>query len=218
MSITKPMDSGEEFYYINYDVAGDSACLEYMFARQVGIGPTLNLDWIWNNGGNILSMRGMFDGCANLEEISMPNYKPGVKPSGRDPIFMGIIVYYEYTFRNCHRLKKIEYGPYLFAANDGSDGIGNMVGTFENCYDLKYINFQHVDADAYFSVPNYSDEPTDTIFKNCNSLQAIFIGNWDELGPGDRKTITDKFNNLLQLSGINPDTIYIGKYDLTVIH
>ena len=62
------------------------------------------------------------------------------------------------------------------------------------------------------------NEPSKTIFKNCNSLQAIFIGNWDELGPGDRKTITDKFNNLLQLSGLNPDTIYIGKYDLTVIH
>ena len=218
LSITKPMDSGEEFYYINYNVAYDSACLEYMFARQVGIGPTLNLDWIWNNGGNILSMRGMFDGCANLEEISMPNYKPGIKPSGRDPIFMGIIVYYEYTFRNCHRLKKIEYGPYLFAIDDGSGGIGYMVGTFENCYDLKYINFQHVDADAYFSVPKYSDKPTNTIFKNCNSLQAIFIGNWDELSLNDRATIIEKFNELLQLSGINPDTIYIGKYDLTVIH
>lgn len=221
LSITKPTNSDEEFYYIDYNVAYDSACLEYMFARQVGIGPTLNLDWIWNNGGNILSMRGMFDGCVNLEEISMPNYKPGIKPLGRDPIFMDIIVYYEYTFRNCHKLKKIEYGPYLFAATDyghGSDGIAYMVGTFENCYNLKYINFPHVDADAYFSIPKYLHKPTDTIFKNCNSLQAIFVGNWDELSSNDRATIIEKFNKLLKLSGLNPDTIYIGKYDLTVIH
>ena len=221
LSITKPTNSDEEFYYIDYNVAYDSACLEYMFARQVGIGPTLNLDWIWNNGGNILSMRGMFDGCVNLEEISMPNYKPGIKPLGRDPIFMDIIVYYEYTFRNCHKLKKIEYGPYLFAATDyghGSDGIAYMVGTFENCYNLKYINFPHVDADAYFSIPKYLHKPTDTIFKNCNSLQAIFVGNWDELSSNDRATIIEKFNKLLKLSGLNPYTIYIGKYDLTVIH
>lgn len=222
LSITKPTDSDEKFYYINYNTHADSMCFAYLFKGQVGIGPTLNLDWIWNNGGEMLSMRGMFDGCTNLEEISMPNYKPGIKPSGRDPVFMGIIIYYEYTFRNCHRLKKIEYGPYLFAANDspvgGSDAIGYMVGTFENCYALKYINFPHVDADACFSVLKYSNEPIDTIFKNCNSLQAIFIGNWDELNLDDRATIIEKFNYLLQLSGLNPDTIYIGKYDLTVIH
>ena len=97
-----------------------------------------------------------------------------------------------------------------------------MTGTFENCYNLKYINFSHVDATANFSgeeSPEGSpNEPSKTIFKNCNSLKAIFIGNWDKLNSDDRATIIYKFKNLLELSGLYPDIIYIGKYDLTVIH
>ena len=135
------------------------------------------------------------------------------------------IDYYKYTFRNCHNLKKIENGLYLYDLVGWHQAhISYLTGTFENCYMLKYINFSHVDANANFSgeeSPEGSpNEPSKTIFKNCNRLQAIFIGNWDELSSNDRATITNKFNNLLRLSGINPDIIYIyiGKYDLTVIH
>ena len=193
-----------------------------MFKGQVGIGPTLNLDWIWNNGGNLLSMGGMFDGCKNLEEISMPNYRPSKKiPNSMDSSSV-YIDYYKYTFRNCHKLEKIENGPYLYDLDWHQGHISYLTGTFENCYNLKYINFSHVDANAHFSgaeSPEGSpNEPSKTVFKNCNSLQAIFIGNWDELSLNDRATIIEKFNELLQLSGLNPDTIYIGKYDLTVIH
>ena len=212
-SITKPTDSNEELYYIDYGSINPlNSWLRAMFNDQVGIGPTLNLDWIWNNGGTLISNSYMFDGCKNLEEISMPNYKPSGIREEVDTDF------YKYTFRNCHKLKKIECGPYLYACEGFKEHFPYLIGTFENCYSLKYINFSHVDANAHFSVPESSTEPTDTIFKNCNSLQAIFIGNWDKLNSDDRATITDKFKNLLQLSGINPDTIYIGKYDLTVIH
>lgn len=212
-SITKPTDSNEELYYIDYGSINPlNSWLRAMFNDQVGIGPTLNLDWIWNNGGTLISNSYMFDGCKNLEEISMPNYKPSGIREEVDTDF------YKYTFRNCHKLKKIECGPYLYACEGFKEHFPYLIGTFENCYSLKYINFSHVDANAHFSVPESSTEPTDTIFKNCNSLQAIFIGNWDKLSSEDRATITDKFKNLLQLSGLNPDTIYIGKYDLTVIH
>ena len=192
-----------------------------MFKGQVGIGHTLNLDWIWNNGGSLLSMNSMFDGCVNLEEISMPNYRPSKISDSIDLSYI-YIDYYKYTFRNCHKLEKIENGPYLYDLDWHQGHISYLTGTFENCYNLKYINFSHVDANAHFSgaeAPKYSpNEPSKTVFKNCNSLQAIFIGNWDELNLDDRATIIEKFNELLQLSGLNPDTIYIGKYDLTVIH
>ena len=230
LSITKPTDSGEKFYYINYntnfnngvvDISINNMVLECMFKGQVGIGHTLNLDWIWNNGSYILSMNSMFDGCVNLEEISMPNYRPS-KISDSIDLPSIYIDYYKYTFRNCHKLEKIENGPYLYDLDWHQGHISYLTGTFENCYNLKYINFSHVDANAHFSgaeAPKYSpNEPSKTVFKNCNSLQAIFIGNWDELSLNDRATIIEKFNELLQLSGINPDTIYIGKYDLTVIH
>lgn len=222
-SITKPTNSDEKLYYVNYDDSSDSGLLECMFKGQVGIGPTLNLDWLWNNGGNLLSIGGMFDGCVNLEEISMPNYRPSKITNDNidwDHIYIN---YYKYTFRNCHKLKKIENGLYLFDLYGWHYAhISYLTGTFENCYNLKYINFSHVDANANFSGEETPDgspnEPSKTIFKNCNSLQAIFISNWDELSPNDRATIIYKFKNLLQLSGINPDIIYIGKYDLTVIH
>lgn len=230
LSITKPTDSGEKFYYINYDtifnngvvdVSLNNGVLECMFKGQVGIGPTLNLDWIWNNGSNLLSMNSMFDGCVNLEEISMPNYRPSKIHDSID-LSSTYIDYYKYTFRNCHKLEKIENGPYLYDLDWYQGHISYLTGTFENCYNLKYINFSHVDANAHFSgaeAPKYSpNEPSKTVFKNCNSLQAIFIGNWDELSSEDKQVVTDKFKKLLQLSGINPDTIYIGKYDLTVIH
>ena len=223
-SITKPTDSGEKFYYINYtryDASDGNPWIECLFKGQVGIGPILNCDWIWNNDGNLLSMNGMFDGCKNLEEISMPNYRPG-KTHEVDTSEV-YTEYYKYTFRDCHKLGKIENGLYLYAFGTHNPFATYLIGTFENCYSLKYINFSHVDADAHFSSlessdDKHSNEPSNTIFKGCNSLQAIFIGNWDELNSDDIATITDKFNNLLRLSGLNPDTIYIGKYDLTVIH
>lgn len=232
LSITKPTDSGEKFYYINYDIyfnngvvdiGSDSGVLECMFKGQVGIGPTLNLDWIWNNGGHLLSIGSMFDGCVNLEEISMPNYRTSKITNDSIDLPHIYIDYYKYTFRNCHKLKKIENGLYLYDLSGWHQAhISYLTGTFENCYNLKYINFSHVDANAHFSgeeSPEGSpNEPSNTIFKNCNSLQAIFIGNWDKLNSEDKQVITNKFKNLLQLSGLNPDTIYIGKYDLTVIH
>ena len=222
-SITKPTNSDEKLYYVNYDDSSDSTLLECMFKGQVGIGPTLNLDWIWNNGGNLLSIGGMFDGCVNLEEISMPNYRPSKITNDNidwDHIY---IDYYKYTFRNCHELKKIENGLYLYDLVGWHYAhISYLTGTFENCYNLKYINFSHVDANANFSgeeSPEGSpNEPSKTIFKNCNSLKAIFIGNWDELSSDDRATIIYKFKNLLELSGLYSYMIYIGKRDLTVIH
>ena len=144
----------------------------------------------------------------------MPNYIP-------DTEIYDDKEYYKYTFRNCHKLKKLDDGPTLTKGNSVDDPI-NLVGTFENCYNLKYINFSHVDANANFSgeeSPEGSpNEPSNTIFKNCNSLKAIFIGNWDELNSDDRATIIYKFKNLLELSGLYSYMIYIGKYDLTVIH
>ena len=202
-SITEPTDSLERFY-INYapDVNENTLPLN-TFEGQVGIGPTLNCDWIYDKS-EACSLLYTFDGCKNLEEISMKNYRP---------TFVGdYSAKYVSTFRNCHKLKWIDCGLSLFGAWRAE---GTLFGTFENCYSLKYINFQIVEA------TNFPEDPeviSKTVFKNCNSLQAIFIGNWDELGPGDRETIIEKFNELLQLSGINPDTIYIGKYDLTVIH
>ena len=165
----------------------------------------------------------MFDGCKNIEEISMPNYRPSKITNDNidwDHIY---IDYYKYTFRNCHNLKKIENGLYLYDLVGWHYAhISYLTGTFENCYNLKYINFSHVDANANFSgeeSPEGSpNEHSKTIFKNCNSLQAIFIGNWDELNSDDRATIIYKFKNLLELSGLYSYMIYIGKYDLTVIH
>lgn len=202
-SITEPTDSLERFY-INYapDIITNTLPLN-TFEGQVGIGPTLNCDWIYDKS-EACSLLYTFDGCKNLEEISMKNYRP---------TFVGDwSAKYVYTFRNCHKLKWIDCGLSLFGAWRAE---GTLFGTFENCYSLKYINFQIVEA------TNFPEDPeviSKTVFKNCNSLQAIFIGNWDELSSNDRATIIEKFNELLQLSGINPDTIYIGKYDLTVIH
>ena len=202
-SITGPTDSLEHFY-INYapDISNNTLPLN-LFEGQVGIGPTLNCDWIYDKS-EACSLTYTFDGCENLEEISMKNYRP---------TFVGDwSAKYVSTFRNCHKLKWIDCGLSLFGAWRPE---GTLFGTFENCYSLKYINFQIVEA------TNFPDDPeliSNNVFKNCNSLQAIFIGNWDELSLNDRATITDKFKNLLRLSGINPDTIYIGKYDLTVIH
>lgn len=209
-SITPPLISGkiDPLYYI-HDWHPEEAGLRYLFTGQVGIGPTLNLDWICSDNGNLLSMNGMFDGCENLEEISMPNYRPNPELYNSDK------EYYKYTFRNCHKLKKIDDGPTL-TKGQSIEHSTNLIGTFENCYSLKYINFLYADADTGHTTP--SNAISKTVFKNCNSLQAIFIGNWDELNSEDKQVITDKFNNLLQLSGLNPDTIYIGKYDLTVIH
>ena len=135
----------------------------------------------------------------------MPNYRPDTEIYEDNN-------YYKYTFRNCHKLKKLDDGPTLIKGKSVDDPI-NFVGTFENCYSLKYINFPYVDP-----YPWKAHSVSKTIFKNCNSLQAIFIGNWDKLYPEDKEVIIYKFQTLLQLSGINPDTIYIGKYDLTVIH
>ena len=121
--------------------------------------------------------------------------------------------YYKYTFRNCHKLKKLDDGPTLTKGNSIEH---DLIGTFENCYSLKYINFPYA-----YPEPRNNVRPSlisKTVFKNCNSLQAIFIGNWDKLYSEDKAAITYKFKKLLQLSGLNPDTIYIGKYDLTVIH
>ena len=206
-SITPPLISGEidPLYYIDgFEFHPDESGLKYLFAGQVGIGPTLNLDWI-SSSRIPLSMNGMFDGCENLEEISMPNYRP-------DSEIYDDQNYYKYTFRNCHKLKKLDDGPTLTKGNSVDNPI-NLIGTFENCYSLKYINFPY--ADPY---PWKAHSVSKTVFKNCNSLQAIFIGNWDELYSEDKEVIIYKFQTLLQLSGINPDTIYIGKYDLTVIH
>ena len=218
-SITPPLISGEidPLYYIP-DYSFYNEGLRYLFAGQVGIGPTLNLDWILGSGNKpMLCTNYMFDGCENLEEISMP-YRPNPKIYNADQ------VYYKYTFRNCHKLKKLDDGPTLIKGKSVDDPI-NLVGTFENCYSLKYINFPYVDP-----YPWKAHSVSKTVFKNCNSLQAIFIGNWDtpvsdqhtgtldKLYPEDKEVIIYKFQTLLQLSGLNPDTIYIGKYDLTVIH
>lgn len=222
-SITPPLISGEidPLYYIDdRDFHPYEAGLRYLFAGQVGIGPTLNLDWIRGTGNyKMLSTNYMFDGCENLEEISMP-YRP-------NPEICEDKDYYKYTFRNCHKLKKLDDGPTLTKGNSLDNPI-NLDGTFENCYSLKYINFPYVDPQPTITTP--SNQISKTVFKNCNSLQAIFIGNWDtpvsnqfigtldKLNSEDKQVVTNKFKNLLQLSGINPDTIYIGKYDLTVIH
>ena len=206
-SITPPLISGEidpNYYIDGFEFHPREVGLRCLFAGQVGIGPTLNLDWI-SSSRILLSMNGMFDGCENLEEISMPNYRP-------DSEIYEDKEFYKYTFRNCHKLKKLDDGPTLTKGNSVDDPI-NLVGTFENCYSLKYINFQYVDP-----YPWKAHSVSKTVFKNCNSLQAIFIGNWDELYSEDKEVIIYKFQTLLQLSGINPDTIYIGKYDLTVIH
>ena len=218
-SITPPLISGEidSAYYIP-DYSFWNEGLRYLFAGQVGIGPTLNLDWILGSGNKeMLSTNYMFDGCENLEEISMP-YRP-------NPEIYSDQDHYKCTFRNCHKLKKLDDGPTLTKGNSLEH---DLIGTFENCYSLKYINFQYVDPMPRTTIP--PNQISKTVFKNCNSLQAIFIANWDNPNPNgflgtfdklnseDKQVITDKFKNLLRLSGINPDTIYIGKYDLTVIH
>ena len=158
------------------------------------------------NTSNVTNMSYMFDNCKNIEEISMGCYTPS--RAGRYK------AKYYYTFRNCHKLKNIDYGLVLFADGDNSNGNG-MVGTFENCYSLKYITFQHIDVDAEFT--NLSSD-SNTIFKGCNSLQAIFIGNWWEFSSDDKETITNEFRRLLNLSGINPDTVYIGIYNIHIIN
>lgn len=190
---------------IGYGANGNLS-IEGLFRGQVGIGPTLNCDWIDNKNGPALDMSYMFDNCKNIEEISMRYYTPS-----RAGIYKAK---YYYTFRNCHKLKEIDFGPALFADGDNSNGNG-MVGTFENCYSLKYITFQHIDVDAEFT--NLSS-PSNTIFKGCNSLQAIFIGNWWEFSSDDKETITNEFRRLLNLSGINPDTVYIGRYNIHIIN
>ena len=205
-SITPPLISGEidpDYYIPDHLFVPRELRLRCLFAGQVGIGPTLNLDWI--SSREMLPTNYMFDGCENLEEISMP-YRPNPE------IHDGDQNYYKYTFRNCHKLKKLDDGPTLIKGNSVDNPI-NLFGTFENCYSLKYINFPYVDP-----YPWRSPGTSKTVFKNCNSLQAIFIGNWDELYSEDKEVIIYKFQTLLQLSGLNPDTIYIGKYDLTVIH
>ena len=205
-SITPPLISGEidsDYYIPDYLLDPRELGLRCLFAGQVGIGPTLNLDWI--TGRDMFSTNYMFDGCENLEEISMP-YIPDPELYDSDQ------EYYKYTFRNCHKLKKLDDGP-TFTKGNSIDNPINLIGTFENCYSLKYINFPYVDP-----YPRRHNKISKTVFKNCNSLQAIFIGNWDELYSEDKEVITYKFKTLLQLSGLNPDTIYIGKYDLTVIH
>lgn len=219
-SITPPLISGKidpRYYIDDHFFFGEG--LRYLFAGQVGIGPTLNLDWIRGTGNQyMLSTNYMFDGCENLEEISMP-YRPNpeIYDSDQD--------HYKCTFRNCHKLKKLDDGPTLTKGNSIEH---DLIGTFENCYSLKYINFPYVDPQSRITIP--SNAISKTVFKNCNSLQAIFIGNWDnpvsnqhtgtldKLNSEDKQVVTNKFKKLLQLSGINPDTIYIGKYDLTVIH
>ena len=218
-SITPPLISGKidpAYYITDYEFWEEG--LRYLFAGQVGIGPTLNLDWILGSGNReMLSTNYMFDGCENLEEISMP-YRPNPKIySDQD--------HYKCTFRNCHKLKKLDDGPTLTKGNSLEH---DLIGTFENCYSLKYINFPYVDPQPRTTIP--TNVISKTVFKNCNSLQAIFIGNWDtpvsdqyigtldKLNSEDKQVVTNKFKKLLQLSGINPDTIYIGKYDLTVIH
>ena len=222
-SITPPLISGEidtDYYIPDYLLDPREVGLRCLFAGQVGIGPTLNLDWIRGTGNqDMLSTNYMFDGCENLEEISMP-YRPHPKIYNSDQN------HYKYTFRNCHKLKKLDDGPTLAEGKSLDDPI-NLIGTFENCYSLKYINFPYVDPYPRRPLPSTISK---TIFKNCNSLQAIFIGNWDnpnpegwqgyfnKLYPEDKEVIIYKFKTLLQLSGLNPDTIYIGKYDLTVIH
>ena len=219
-SITPPLISGkiDPSYYIPDDEFWEEG-LRYLFAGQVGIGPTLNLDWILGSGNKLmLSTNYMFDGCENLEEISMP-YRPNPNIYNADQD------HYKCTFRNCHKLKKLDDGP---TSTKGNSIEHDLIGTFENCYSLKYINFPYVDPQPTTTIP--SNQISKTVFKNCNSLQAIFIGNWDtpvsdqhtgtldKLSSEDKQVITNKFKNLLRLSGINPDTIYIGKYDLTVIH
>lgn len=220
-SITPPLISGEidpSYYIPDWEFWGEG--LRYLFAGQVGIGPTLNLDWILGSGNrSMLSTNYMFDGCENLEEISMP-YRPNPEIYNSDQD------HYKCTFRNCHKLKKLDDGPTLTKGNSIEH---DLIGTFENCYSLKYVNFPYVDPQPTTTIP--SNQISKTVFKNCNSLQAIFIGNWDnpnhnhefpgrwdKLSSEDKQVVTNKFKKLLQLSGINPDTIYIGKYDLTVIH
>lgn len=180
-----------------------------MFKDQVGLGPYLNCNWIYDHWDSV-DMTSMFENCENLEEITMKEYRPIVQGSYTDKLW--------YTFKNCKKIKEIDCGLTLFSKGDSNDENGNgLAQTFYNCNSLERIYFSHIDADAEFTKDSVPGGGRD-IFYGCNSLQTIFIGNWDELSSDDRKTITDKFNNLLQLSGLNPDTIYIGRYDITIIH